>query len=174
VSEEGEPCGGEEERLRSELEAQTAKAAEYLDLARRIQADFDNFRKRTLREKEDIIRGASDRVIADLLPVLDDLERAVAAKTGEDELRKGIKQVQLNMLSLLRSYGLREIPCEGKFDPSMHDALCVGEGEEGKVLELYQKGYFLGPRVIRHAKVKVGKAKEEDEGGLDNGEDNRD
>jgi molecular chaperone GrpE len=173
VSEEGEPCDGEAERLRKELEVQSLKAAEYLDLARRIQADFDNFRKRTQREKEDIIRSASDKVVADLLPFLDDLERALAAPASDEELRKGIKQVQFNLLSLLRSYGLREIPCEGKFDPSMHDALCVGEGEEGSILERYQKGYFLGPRVIRHAKVKVGRAKEEDTGGSNNGEDNR-
>jgi molecular chaperone GrpE len=179
VSDEDASCDGEVERLRRELEAQTAKTAEYLDLAKRIQADFDNFRKRTVREKEDIVRGASDKVITDLLPLLDDLERALAAKASEDELRKGIKQVQVNLLSLLRSYGLREIPASTRFDPAMHDALCVGDGAEGEILELYQKGYFLGPRVIRHAKVKVGRPKEEKpseeetEGGMENGEDNR-
>jgi molecular chaperone GrpE len=175
VGDEEQPSdGGDADRLRRELEAQTAKTAEYLDLAKRIQADFDNYRKRTMREKDDIIRSASDRIVIDLLPVLDDLERALSSKGGEEELRTGIRQVQANLLSLLRSYGLREIPCEGRFDPSLHDAMCVGEGEEGAILEQYQRGYFMGPRVVRHARVKVGRPREENKAGVENGEDNRD
>ena len=80
-----------------------------------------------------------------------------------DDLKKGVGQIQTNLLSLLRSYGLREMPAPEEFDPNLHEALCTTEGEDGKVYEVFQKGYLLGPRVIRHAKVKVGKTSEKGE-----------
>ena len=83
-------------------------------------------------------------------------ERALASNASADEFRKGVNQIHLNLGALLKSYGLREIPANDKFDPSLHEALSIGEGEEGKILEVYQKGYCLGTRVLRHSKVKVG------------------
>jgi molecular chaperone GrpE len=147
----------EVDELRAQLQQQEAAAREYLDLAKRIQADFDNYRKRALREKQETIARANDKLILELLPALDDLERARDATGGADDLRVAIMQIIVNLTSLLRSYGLREIPTDVPFDPNLHEGLCAEKGEEGKILEVFQKGYFLGSNVLRHAKVKVGK-----------------
>jgi len=149
--------------LRKELESQKAANDQYLVLAQRIQADFDNYRKRAQRDKEEFMRSANDRLVADLLITLDDLDRALGPNLGEEELRKGVAQIRNNLIALLRSYGLREMPDTSVFDPDLHEALAVCEGEEGKVLETYQKGYLMGNRVIRHAKVLVGKSIKEAE-----------
>lgn len=154
---QGEPLRPDDEmsRLKAELEEANAQADRNLDLAKRIQADFDNYKKRAQREKEEQIKAANDKLLYDLLGFLDDFERALAAKATPEEFRRGVESVHANLRSLLQSKGLVETPCE-RFDPALHEALCVGEGEEGKVLEVYQKGYCLGPRVVRYAKVKVG------------------
>jgi molecular chaperone GrpE len=142
--------------LRDALDKQMGQTREYLDAARRITAEFDNFRKRAAKDRDDIIRSSNDKLIAEVLIIYDDLERALASNASADEFRKGVNQIHLNLAALLKSYGLREIPANDKFDPSLHEALSIGEGEEGKILEVYQKGYCLGPRVLRHSKVKVG------------------
>jgi molecular chaperone GrpE len=147
--------------LRGLLDEQTAMTMEHLELAKRIQADFDNFKKRVQREKEEVVRCANDRLVLDLLGTLDDLERALSANSNPDEIHSGVRQIQSNLSALLQSYGLREMPLTGRFDPNLHEALCVGDGEEGTILETFQKGYYLGPRVLRHAKVMVGKCGEE-------------
>ena len=142
--------------LRDALDKQMGQTREYLDAARRITAEFDNFRKRAAKDRDDIIKSSNDKLIAEVLIIYDDLERALASNASADEFRKGVNQIHLNLGALLKSYGLREISSNDKFDPSYHEALSVGEGEEGKILEVYQKGYCLGPRVLRHSKVKVG------------------
>ena len=142
--------------LRDALDKQMAQTREYLDAARRITAEFDNYRKRAAKDRDEIIKSSNDKLIAELLTVYDDLERALACNATVEEFRKGVNQIHLNLGVLLKSYGLKEIPANDKFDPSYHEALSVGEGEEGKILEVYQKGYCLGPRVLRHSKVKVG------------------
>ncbi|MDD1747385.1 MAG: nucleotide exchange factor GrpE [Methanomassiliicoccales archaeon] len=149
--------------LRKELESQKAANQEYLDLAKRIQADFDNYRKRAQRDKEEFTKAANDRLVADLLNTLDDLDRALVPKLGEEELRKGVAQIRSNLLALLRSYGLREMPEGCDFDPELHEALTACEGEDGRIYETYQKGYLIGNRVIRHAKVRVGSSNKEAE-----------
>jgi molecular chaperone GrpE len=149
--------------LRKELESQQAVNNEYLVLAQRIQADFDNYRKRAQRDKEEFMRSANDRLVADLLITLDDLDRALGPNLGEEELRKGVTQIRSNLMTLLRSYGLRDMPEGSAFDPDLHEALAACEGEEGKVYETYQKGYLIGNRVIRHAKVLVGRNNKEAE-----------
>ncbi|QLH75088.1 MAG: nucleotide exchange factor GrpE [Methanomassiliicoccales archaeon] len=153
------------EELRSALEAEMKRSKECLDMARRIQADFDNYKKRVAKEKEETVRCANDKLVCELLTVMDDLERALAADVSEEQLRLGLSQVHSNLRSLLKGYGLTEIPVD-RFDPNYHEAFGVGEGEEGQILEVYQKGYCLGPRVIRHSKVKVGRNQER---GDDNG-----
>jgi len=149
--------------LREALDKQKASAEQYLDMAKRIQADFDNYRKRAQREREEFINSANDRLIFDLLIVVDDLERAMNANAAPEGFKKGVAQVQFNLSSILGSYGLRQMPSDDRFDPNLHEVLCTEEGEEGKILETYQKGYLIGPRVIRHAKVKVGKQAERGE-----------
>jgi molecular chaperone GrpE len=149
-------------KLHQALEAETARSKEYLDTARRIQAEFDNYKKRSARDVEEKVKAANDKLVCEMLIILDDLERATASDIEEQQLRRGLDQVKANLLSTLRGYGLREIPTE-RFDPQLHEAFAVGEGEEDSILEVYQKGYCLGPRVIRHTKVKVGKNQEKQE-----------
>jgi molecular chaperone GrpE len=149
--------------VRAQLEAERAAGRERLELAKRIQADFDNFKKRMQREKEESAKASNDRLMLDLLVTVDDLERALSPSVKDEELRKGVQQIHSNLMALLRSYGLREIPAEGRFDPALHEAFAACDGEEGVIYETYQKGYLIGNRVIRHAKVKVGRASQEGE-----------
>lgn len=156
VSEETASLKGRLESERKEKDKQVALAEDYLNTARRVQAEFENYKKRTLREREDIVKCANEGLLADLLPVLDDFERALAAQCSEGELRDGITKIHDNLAALLKDYGVKEIPSE-RFDPSVHEAFAVGDGEDGKILEVYQKGYFLGNKVLRCSKVKVAK-----------------
>jgi molecular chaperone GrpE len=140
-------------RLKAELEEAKAQAERNLDLAKRIQADFDNYRKRAQREKEEQIKAANDKLLYELLGFLDDFERALTAKAARRSSdRAWIDPRQLTIIAPVQGTG--GDACD-RFDPALHEALCVGEGEEGKVLEVYQKGYCLGPRVVRYAKVKL-------------------
>ncbi|MCX6651341.1 MAG: nucleotide exchange factor GrpE [Methanomassiliicoccales archaeon] len=162
-AQEGSLTTGEEaELLKKDLVEAKAQAERNLELAKRIQADFDNYKKRTQRDREEQMKAANDKLLYELLGFLDDFERALSSKGTPEELRSGLESIHDNLRSMLQSKGLVETPCE-TFDPALHEALCVGEGEEGKVLEVYQKGYCLGPRVIRYAKVKVGKDKDRGE-----------
>ena len=126
----------------------------------RLAADFDNYRKRTAREHAELTRRANERLLNELLPVLDDLERALEAATEHEEakLEEGVRLVHRSLLGLVERHGLTEIDTEGAFDPHVHEALLAqpGEGvEEGSVLQVLQKGYRLGDKVIRPARVIV-------------------
>lgn len=126
----------------------------------RLAADFDNYRKRVAREHTELTKRANERLLNELLPVLDDLERALeaAAEHQEAKLEEGVKLVHQSLSALLTRHGLTEIEAEGAFDPHVHEALLTqpGEGaEEGSVLQVLQKGYRLGERVLRPARVIV-------------------
>jgi molecular chaperone GrpE len=132
------------------------RADRYLDMARRLQADFDNYRKRTERDNEEFRKYASSGIVTDLLPIVDDLDRALEHTTEETDLVVGIRGVRSNLMKVLESHGLKEIPAEGKFDPNYHEALCMVDGEEDDMIaEVFQKGYTLNGKVIRFTKVKV-------------------
>ncbi len=134
------------------------KADQYLDMARRLQADFDNYRKRVQRENEEFKKYASAGIVTDLLTIVDDLDRALEHAKEDDDLVVGIKGVRANLMKILENNGLQEIPAEGKFDPNYHEALCTVEGEEDdQIAEVFQKGYTLNGKVIRFTKVKVTK-----------------
>ena len=135
-----------------------AKADHYLDLALRLQADFDNYRKRKEREIEDYKKVATSGIVTDLLTIVDDLDRALEHAKEDDDLVVGIKGVRTNLMKILENNGLKEIPAEGKFDPNFHEALMAVEGEEDdQIAEVFQKGYTLNGKVIRYTKVKVTK-----------------
>ena len=152
-----------------ELAAAKADAEKYLDMARRLQADFDNFRKRTQRENEDFRKFACASIVGDLLTVVDDLDRALENAGEETEFVKGIRGVRTNLMKVLESNGLREIPADGDFDPDYHEALCAVDGDEdGKIAEVFQKGYTLNGKVLRYSKVKVTRKNEEKEETKDN------
>lgn len=152
----------EVEELREKLADAETKAGEYVQLAQRLQADFDNYRKRTLREKEEYKLFAAADLIKDMLSIIDDFDRALAATKEENDLVIGIRGIRTNMMKTLEAKGLKEIPTDGKFDPAYHEAFSVVEAEEeGMIAEVFQKGYTLGDKVLRFAKVKVTKKAEE-------------
>ncbi len=147
-----------------ELEEANAKAEEYLNIARRLQADFDNFRKRTEKENEEFRKFATEGMTRDLLTIVDDMDRALSTTDEETELVIGIRGIRQNLMKILEENGLAEIPSEGRFDPNIHEALCTVDGDtDGEIAEVFQKGYRMNDRVIRCSKVKVTKKKEEGE-----------
>ena len=150
----------------AELEKQLAeareKADEYLDLARRVQAEFENYRRRVDREAEDRRRYAALDLVKELLNTVDDLGRALENAPAEEPLTVGVRGVRDNLVKILESQGVREIPTDGKFDPELHEALATVEADEdGKIAMTAQKGYTMHDKVIRYAKVIVTKKREE-------------
>ena len=141
------------------LGALQAERDELFDRLQRLAAEFDNFRKRAAREQGEVIVRANERLVKELLPVLDDLGRALdaAEEHQEAQLEEGVRLVHRSLASLLEREGLAEIETDGKFDPHVHEALLTqpSELEEGSVLEVIQKGYRLGDRVLRPARVVV-------------------
>lgn len=133
-----------------------AKADQYLDMARRLQADFDNYRKRSQRDNEEFRKYACSSIVSDLLTIVDDLDRALEHAGDETDFVKGIRGVRANLMKVLESNGLQEIPADGKFDPNLHEALCTVDGDEDDMIaEVFQKGYTLNGKVLRYTKVKV-------------------
>ena len=132
---------------------------EYLDDLRRVAADFDNYRKRAMRDQENLVARAHERLVKELLPVLDDLERALeaAAEHEEAKLEEGVRLVHRELSQALAKEGLVEIETNGRFDPHVHEALLSqpSEADEGTVIEVIQKGYRLGDRVLRPARVVI-------------------
>jgi len=164
------------ERQLVELEQRAAAAEasrdEYLDDLRRVAADFDNFKKRAAREQESLAARASERLVSALLPVLDDLERALEVACAEPapagpgaapapagaQLEEGVRLVERRLRETLAAEGLREIDADGRFDPHVHEALLTqpsSETEEGSIVQVLQRGYTLGDRVVRPARVVV-------------------
>ena len=125
----------------------------------RLAADFDNYKKRVAREREEIATFANERLVKELLPILDDLERALVAASEHEEARleEGVRLVHRALESLLERNGVKEIDTDGAFDPNVHEALLVqpSEADEGSVIDVVQKGYTLGARVVRPARVVV-------------------
>jgi molecular chaperone GrpE len=133
----------------------------------RLAADFDNYRKRMVREQLEMSRRAAERLVTELLPVLDDLERALVAAEEHEEakLEEGVRLVHRALADALRREGLAEIETNGRFDPHVHEALLSqpSDAEEGTVIQVIQKGYRLGDRVLRPARVVVAAAPEQNE-----------
>jgi molecular chaperone GrpE len=126
----------------------------------RLAADFDNYKKRVAREREEYVALANARLLGELIPVLDDLERALAAAEQHEEaqLEEGVRLVHRSLASLLERHGIELIETDGQFDPHVHEALLARpaeEAESGAVLDVVQKGYKLGDRVVRPARVIV-------------------
>src|SRR5204863_7022578 len=154
-----------EEDPRAVLETERDEA---LDRWKRTAADFDNFRKRVAREREELVTLANERLVKELLPILDDLERALVAASEHEEARleEGVRLVHRALAELLGRHGVREIDAEGKFDPHVHEALLSqpSVADEGSVIDVVQKGYTLGDRVVRPARVVVAAAPPQPEG----------
>ena len=142
------------------------KIAELTDTLQRLQADFENYKKRNDKEKEMFAKYSNSKLIAGMLPLLDSFELAIKNSNGSDneKFKKGIEMIYAQFFSLLEAEGLRPIKALGqKFDPYKHDVLMQAEcddAHDGIVLEEFQKGYMLNDIVLRHSKIKIGKKKE--------------
>ena len=146
---------------KTELEAAEEKVAEYLAMAQRIQADFENFRRRNESVRADSFAEGKRDVASVMLPVLDNLERAAeaAGNSADEGLKNGVNLVLKQMKDVYQKLGVEPIDRLGeKFDPNLENAILQGteeEGEPGTVCQVLQKGYRMGDRVLRHAMVKV-------------------
>jgi molecular chaperone GrpE len=154
----------EEDAIAADLAKARDEAESYLDDLRRLQADFENYRKRTLREQTARTASASQALVTRLLPVLDNFERAVSAAEQSrdfDRMLKGVEMVLGALREVLEGEGLVKIEAEGKpFDPERHEAVIAVEQEDsepGMVVEIVRAGYELGGKVLRPAMVKVAK-----------------
>jgi molecular chaperone GrpE len=137
---------------------------EYKDLLLRKTAEFDNFRKRTERERQQFAESAAADVLEELLPLMDDLERALnvdRAVEGTDAYRRGVELIQRQLTELLRKRGVRPIDAVGAdFDPHFHQAVSYEPAEgrrDGEIIEDFRRGYLLGDRLLRPSMVKVAK-----------------
>ncbi len=159
---DGEPAAegpSELEQVAAERDQAVAEKAELLDRYQRAQAEFDNLRKRLVREKDEAVNYAAMETIRSLLPVADDFERALATEGLDEEVRKGLDLVYKAMFDVFTRAGLAPVEEEGQFDPNLHHAVdkqpVESEDDDQKVLEVYQRGYRFKERLLRPAVVKV-------------------
>jgi len=161
--ENGQPDAADQpvvdEPVADELVELATQRDEYLDALQRLKAEFDNYRKRVARDQQELAARAHERLVAQLVPVLDDLERALEAAASHEEgkLEDGVRLVHRALADALAKEGLAEIPTEGAFDPHTQEALLSqpSEAAEGTVIQVLQKGYTLGDRVLRPARVVI-------------------
>jgi molecular chaperone GrpE len=157
----------EAEELTGTVAAEKEKAAQYLASWQRAQADFINYKRRVEQERQDYCAFASAGLVRALLPVLDDLERAIKAippEFAENDWVEGVRAVERKFRTSLEAQGVKPIDALGQpFDPNFHEAARQDKGPEGIVIEEYQKGYMLNGKLLRPAKVVVGSGEEESE-----------
>lgn len=154
----------EEEKLAQELEKANEQLEEQKDKYLRLSAEFDNYRKRTLKEKAELILNGSEKSISGILPVIDDFERAIQnmeTATDVPAVKEGVELIYQKFMSVLEQNGVRVIETKEKsLDTDYHEAIAVipapDEESKGKILDCVQTGYMLNAKVIRHAKVVVG------------------
>jgi molecular chaperone GrpE len=148
----------EPSELAEELEAARRERDEYLDALQRLKAEFENSRKRQERERARILETASERLVVELLPVLDNLDRALEA---EGDIREGVRATRDQLADALAREGLLPVASDGQpFDPNVHEAVMgqpSEEHEEGTILQTFERGYLLNGKPIRPAKVVVAK-----------------
>ena len=148
--------------VEEQLEAAKKEVEQYKDKYLRAVAEFDNYRKRTLKEKAELLLNGSEKAVCAFLPILDDFERAIADKTEDvNAIKEGVQIIFNKFNKTLESLGVRKIETEGKdFDVDFHEAVAMvpgmGDDKKGKVIDCVQTGYQLNDKVIRHAKVAVG------------------
>lgn len=150
-----------EARIEEDVQELKARADDMRELAMRKQAEFENYRKRVERERAETIRHASSELVKDILPVLDNLERAIEASASgsEEQLREGVGIVYRQFKDILEKRGLAEVDSEGReFDPHVHEAVSrieTDEHPEGRIVEVFQKGYWFKDKLLRPAMVAV-------------------
>ena len=151
-----------EPTIEEQLEAAKKEVEQYKDKYLRAVAEFDNYRKRTLKEKAELLLNGSEKAVCAFLPILDDFERAIADKTEDvNAIKEGMQIIFNKFNKTLESLGVKKIETEGKdFDVDFHEAVAMvpgmGDDKKGKVIDCVQTGYQLNDKVICHAKVAVG------------------
>ncbi len=157
--EEPPPVAEKQPFVEDEVVALSRERDDYLDALQRLKAEFDNYRKRVARDQHDLAARAHERLVKELVPVLDDLERALEAAVEHEEgkLEDGVRLVHRSLADALAKEGLAEIETGGTFDPHTQEALLSqpSEAAEGSVIQVLQKGYSLGDRVLRPARVVI-------------------
>lgn len=154
----------EAETEESEIERLRRENQEWQDKYLRLSAEYDNFRKRTMKEKSELMKSAGEDILASFLPIMDDFERAkdsIDNANDIDSVREGIELIYNKLKEFLKSKGITEIDAMGKdFNTDEHEAMTKApansEEEKGKVMDVLQKGYYLNNKVLRHARVVVG------------------
>ena len=152
-----------EEQLTKNLEEAQQTIDDLKDKHLRLSAEFDNYRKRTLKEKAELIKNGAEKTLSAILPILDDFERAIKNMEASEEtkaMKEGVELIYTKFLKVLGQEGLQKIETEEKdFDTDFHDAIAMipapSEELKGKILDCVQTGYMLNDKVIRHAKVAV-------------------
>ena len=151
------------EELKKTVAEEKDKASSYIASLQRSEADFRNYKKRIEQEKQEALTWTNAELIKSLLPVVDDMERAIsmmdpAVAVKESSWGEGFKIIQRNMQDILRAHGCSEIECIGKpFDPNLHEAVGYEDGEEGVIISEHRKGYTMKNKVLRASQVTVGK-----------------
>ena len=162
---QAEDANGEETSAEEELDPLTAaenEAEQWKDKYIRLVAEFENYKKRTLKEKSELILNGSEKTVAAILPILDDFERATADKTEDPQaIKEGFELIYKKFLKALETLGVNKIETDNAdFDVDYHEAIAMvpgmGDDKKGKVIDCVQTGYTLNDKVIRHAKVAVG------------------
>lgn len=154
----------EEEKLRAEVADLNEKLEKEKKEYMFLMAEFDNFRKRTLREKSELIKNAGESAFKGLLPIVDDFERALKATEGSEDaaaVREGMELIYKKLKKYMEQNGVKEMdPDDREFDADRHEAISVvpvpDESQKGKILDTVEKGYMINDKVLRHAKVVVG------------------
>lgn len=145
--------------LRKQIDSQKIELAETEDRLKRVAAEFDNYKKRSSKEREALHSSILSDIISNFLPILDNLEKALEAKTEDENYKQGIELVLKQFKDVLRANGVEEIEAVGKtFDPELHEAVSSVIDEklgEKEIKEEYRKGYIIGNKVIRHSMVIV-------------------
>ena len=146
-------------KLNEHLNDQKKKADEYFEHLKRNMAEFDNFKKRMSKEKENLYITITSDVLADILPIIDNFEKAVSAETKDESFKDGMVMIYNQLHDTLKKFGLEEIDALNKtFDPNYHEAVMHVEDDnfgEKEIVEVLRKGYKIGDKVIRHSMVKV-------------------
>lgn len=145
--------------IEKDLEDKNEEISEYMSHIQRLQADFENFKKQSEKQKQEIIKFANENLIMNILDSYEDLERALEQSKTEKELREGVELIYSKLKSTLEKEGLEVIVAEGeKFDPFKHEALMAEASEEhenGEIIDELMKGYTLKDKVIKYSKVRV-------------------
>lgn len=159
IENEEENGGNEETKMKDTILLQKQKLEEQEDRLKRLMAEFDNFKKRSTKEREGLYNSLISDIITNLLPVIDNLEKAVEAKTEDESYKQGVELVLKQFKDVLKANGVEEIETVGQtFDPELHEAVSLVQDEnlgEKEIKEEFRKGYKIGNKVIRHSMVVV-------------------